>query len=245
MRQTTPSTNTYLIVDKREKAPGLLLALKQLKYKWEWGTLEAGDYACSDGDCGTERKDSDFTLGQIDSMNRQLANLQTVYENSYLIVNINSDQWLAPDKDWICPTCHKSAGRAIQCMYCGGENPTYLKKLGYINSLNARGLTPQWIPNYLTMLHTIIGTMFKNHDGKFRGPGAYHPIRQVSHKDQVMNTMISLPGVGPKLAKEILKHYESFGEFINGKPKDWLKIKGMGKKTVENILNAFWKGSEA
>jgi len=82
MRQVTPSTNTYLLIDKREKHPMLLQALKTLNYKHKFVTLTVGDYACSDLCCFCERKQDDFTIGNFGSMNRQLANMQVAATNA-------------------------------------------------------------------------------------------------------------------------------------------------------------------
>jgi len=245
MKQVMPSTNTYLIVDKREKDPTLLHALKNFQYKYEWKTLKVGDYACSDGCCSVERKQADFTVGQINSMNRQFANLQSTYDNAYLVVNDTIDNWLRSDRNWDCRHCrHTNHKKAIYCIKCSKPYPSYISKMGYITSLSARGLTPHWIPNHVMMLDWIIGTIYKNHDTKFRGPGAYRPLRQVTHRDQSMNILISLPGVGGGLASEILNNFDSVGEFLRADTKTWLQVKGMGKGRVKKILDAFWKGDQ-
>lgn len=243
MKQVFPPV-TKLLVDKREKDPKLLQALDQLKYPWEQATLEIGDYACADLCCAWERKESDFQIGQIESINRQLANMQVACDNVYLVVNLNAMDWLMPQFDWSCPKCRFPCGRSIQCIKCGEENASYNTRMGFIRSLSARGLTPHWLPNHLVMLHWIVGTIYKNHDTKYRGPGAYRNIRKVTHKDVAKNILLSLPGIGPKMADTIMEEFSSPGEFLIADPKEWMKLKGFGKGTRDKVLDAFWKVSE-
>lgn len=242
MRQVFPSTNTYLLIDTREKSPSLLQAVKSWKYRYEFQTLPIADYACSDLCCFFERKENDFTVSQSTSINRQLANMQSQGQNCYLVVNTTMTKWMAPEKSWQCYKCKWMCGKATHCARCGASHKSYHRKMGFLHSLSARGLTPHWIDSHSMMLDWILGTVFKNHDTKFRGPGAYSPLRQVTHKDLAMNMLITLPGVGSGMATEILANYDSPGEFLMANPKDWLKLKGMGKKKVDQILTAFWKG---
>ena len=243
MKQVTPITNTYLLVDTRERDPKLLNALKTWKAgKWERKTLTIGDYACSDSCCFWERKQADFTIGQMSSINRQLANMQAVGDNVYLVVNMEASEWLKPVKKWTCTKCKLGPNKGTHCIGCSAPNARYAQKMGFLGSLTARNLTPHWIPSHSAMLDWIMNTINKNHDSKYRGPGAYSPIRRTSHKDRGIHILLSLPGVGGKLARSILDHYASPGEFLRADPKTWKEVPGMGKKRIEMILDAFWKG---
>lgn len=46
-----------------------------------------------------------------------------------------------------------------------------------------------------------------------------------------------IPGVSPKIARELLSHFGSVKEIVNATEKELLQVKGLGKKKVRDILD--------
>ncbi len=54
---------------------------------------------------------------------------------------------------------------------------------------------------------------------------------------QKLHLLRTLPGVGSKAAKELLKHFESITDIVNASEKDLMNINGIGKITAKKIKN--------
>lgn len=203
---------THLIVDIREKATKK--ALKLYPRKIEFKQLVTGDYACSDGCCLFERKENDFDEEGFYKLLQQINEMQhsPYSKNIHLVVNKNLDEWLSEGN--------------------------YAIRKGLISSLwGPRSIPPLFIKNHFKMIDLIYETILKNHDNKLRGTGEFLATRRVSHKDKAYHILLSLPGIGKIQAERILEEFGSVMNFLQADEKDIMKVKGIGKKTTQNILD--------
>jgi ERCC4-type nuclease len=203
-----------IIVDSREKAP--MEIAQRFGGDIEIRTLQVGDYACSLGCCGFERKEDDFsnmqrTLSQIEE-------LKSVYKNAYLFVNKSLDKFVRSKR--------------------GGNK--YAKE-GYISSLIHRNMIPVAIEDHLLMFNIIRRVIMKNHDGKSRGYNDFNHVRHVTVKDQRLNILTSLPGIGRDKAEMILKKFGSIYNFMLAEEGEMQSLPGFGPKTTQKIFEVLQK----
>jgi len=206
-----------IYVDEREKKPRSKLQRIYGKFI-EFKTLPHGDYACSLGCCGFERKEGDFTLSNIHQIKTQLFELKKAFQSSYLVVCLEEKKWLNDER--------------------------YAEKLGFLSRLAQIGFVPKWEPDHIRMFDWIYGVIKKNHDGKYVGDYEFSSVRRIKNKDRSKHILLSLPNVGPKMAERILDLFGSVGEFVRAEPEKWMEIEGMGPKTRDQILDALWKGGD-
>ncbi len=211
--------NTWLIADIREKDP--MPTLRRYPKKIEFRTLETGDYACSAGCCGFERKALDF-----DNYSRTLMQLNELvqdYKNPHLIVNMqNPSVWL------------EASGAHM-----------YPMRVGYYASLIRRQLIPIIVWDHLHMIDLMYAVINKYHDGKVRGePGEFHSVRRYTDKDQAVHVLMGFPGISRGRAEMILKEFGSVGNFLRADRKTMQSIHGIGPKTVNSVLDVMWKEVE-
>lgn len=197
----------HLLYDSREKLP--LQVIKDFPGKLERTTLAVGDYACSCGCTGFERKESDFDNYQ--KVTQQWEEMKAAYKYPFMVVNRDSVKFLRENLS------------------------SYGVRVGFLSSLLVRGCIPLFVDNHYDMISVMYRTIIKQHDGKLRGLHEFNPVRHVTKKDEQLNLLTALPGVGPKLATEILKQFGTPYKFITAEPKEMLEINGMGKVTVAKI----------
>jgi ERCC4-type nuclease len=197
-----------IIVDNREKAPmDVVKVFPGTKIR----RLEVGDYACSAGCCGFERKESDIFDMQRTLM--QISELKKVYKNAYLLYNGNLDTFL-----------NSSRGNKYA-------------KLGFVASLTHQNMIPIPIKDYWLAFSIMKRVILKNHDGKVRSEVNFNHVRHINHKDPQINLLTSLPGVGKDKAKVILKKFGSPANFLKASKSQMEALPGFGPKSVEKIID--------
>ncbi len=204
---------TYLIVDDREKAT--LSTIKVYPKRTEFRRLITGDYACSDACCLFERKEDDLHEGQFHHCLQQLSEMQRAAKNTYLIVNKSLDKWMMEG--------------------------SYPQRKGFIASVVARGFPPIFVQDHFKMLEIMYAIIQKNHDTKFRGTGEFLATRNVSHKDKALQILLSLPGIGRKQAESIVSEFGSVMNFLQATEQEIKSVRGIGKKTYDNIMKSLCK----
>jgi len=198
--------NYYLIADKREK--NTIDSIRNYHRQVEFATLPVGDYACSCGCTGFERKEAD-----ADNLKRtltQTSELLTAYPHAFLVINRSADDFL------IFSTGARTA---------------------FIASCMVRGLGPPlFVKDYYSMLDIIYRTIDKFHDGKTRGPGEFIHQRHVTLKDRQLNLLTSLPGISKRKAERILERFGTPFNFLTASPKEMTGVEGLGRKGIKNIM---------
>lgn len=201
-----------LIADSRERIPKE--AIKNYYRKIKIETMKVGDYRCSCGKFGAERKESD--LDNMSQVLRQVEELKSNYEFPFLIVTRSANDFL-----------HSTAA--------------YAPRIAFLASLCARGVTPLFIPNEHDLLELIHFLSDKLHDGKQRGSMEFSPVRHVSKKDKQLNVLTALPGISSTKAELIMKKFKTPYSFFSATRSEMLELKGFGPVGVDAIRKVLGK----
>jgi len=203
------SKKCVMHMDDREKLP---LKMTRTYYRpIKRMRLDVGDYRCECGKVGFERKQRDFE--NFSTVLRQCEELKAKYEHAYLIVNRSCKEFLL------------------------NRTTNYGQKIGFLSSLIVRGVAPLFVERHYDSIEIMYRVMDKHHDGQSRGLQNFSTIRHVNKKDQRLNILTSLPGIGMERAKDILSNFSNMREFFNADAKRLCEIPGIGKKTAEKIID--------
>ena len=173
--------------------------------------LQAGDYACSLACCGFERKETD--LNDLQRVMMQVSEVDQFYANSYLIVNVDMNEFVN-----------------------GKGSKGYSSRMAFWGSLiGPRNHPPIFVSDYTQMLDLMYQVITKNHDNKPRGRGEFNHVRHVTKKDVAMNVLTSFPGIGTKMAERIIEAFGSVANFVTAGRDEWLSVEGIGIKTCVHI----------
>ncbi len=206
------SVPVTIMVDHRENAEVLLKDLKEHHYLVVEKThLEIGDYKIFP-DIILERKTvDDFCLSIVDGrLFRQAFRLVQLTENPILIIEGST----------FANRNHKVSIESIK-----GALVTLAQtyRLPVIRSSNQKDSA--WYINLLCRQRKRIG----QNSGVL---SSYRPKRLNKQKEYLLR---SLPGVGPKLAKSILRQFETIENVAHATQKDLAEIDGLGEKKSEKI----------
>jgi len=205
----------HLICDTREKLPRS--TVRQYHRKIEFKQLTYGDYACACGKVGFERKEDDLDNYQRTTM--QCAELRSAYEHAYLIVTRSQHDFL-----------HDSKRNA------------YSTRIGYLASLTVYlDAPPMFLENYYDALEWMYRVIDKYHDDKIRNLTNFNQVRHIKRKDQQINVLTSFPGIGLKLATDILTTFPSIGDFFVASQKEMMTVPGLGKVKAKKIMELILK----
>jgi Fanconi anemia group M protein len=83
---------------------------------------------------------------------------------------------------------------------------------------------------------SIILTMAKQEQNGLREPTRKNGRRAFSDTEYMENVIANVPGIGPKLARLLLKHFGSIEAIACADVKDLCKVDKIGKKKAESIL---------
>ncbi len=208
-----------LIVDQRERANELLKALELLGMDIEIGTLPVGDYAVSDRLCIERKTISDFESSLVSGrLFEQIARLKDAYEFPVVIVEGSPDTFRMQ---------RASINGAIAAIYVN---------YGVLVLLTAgESDTAQ-----------VIRSMAKHEQSAgAKGPSLKGAARAHSEAQFQEYVVGNLPGIGPKLAKALLKRFGTVKRIANAKPEQLAKVDKIGMKKAQrahDILNRRYDG---
>ncbi len=196
----------HLIYDFREKLPKKIVETYHRPVEEQ--TLLVGDYRCSCGLVGFERKESDFT--NMADVQRQVAELRQNYKFAFLVVNADLSKFL-----------HEHA------RYYG-------MRVGFIAALCADGTVPLLVRNHYDMISIMYKIIDKIHDEN-RQLKEWNPVRHVKRKDRRMNVLTSFPGVGPVMADNLLNHFGTIRKVLTASAEKLMEVKGVGAKKAKLV----------
>ncbi len=212
---------TRIIADIREKGSGVLKELIELGAELELKTLETGDYVCSRR-AGIEFKTiNDFVNSIVDGrLLGQLKELKREYERPLVIIegegDIYSVRRVHPNAiDGMIATIAVSYGIPILCTKSPKE-------------------TARMIMAIAKREQSETGKEFSAHSEK----------RTATLKQQQEYIVSSLPGIGPALAKPLLKKFGSVKKLVNAKEEKLKKVDLIGEKKAADIRKALDSGYE-
>jgi len=201
-----------VVVDDREKASGVPEELTKLGLRVYFSTLSVGDYVVSP-EIVVERKTVRDLLSSIyDSrIFYQAAKVAATYAKPYLLVEGDSKQVSSLTKNiraYYGAIAHVSIAYGLRMLYTADQSETALAILGLINQARARPVS--------------------------RLP-AGQPPKSKSVSQQQLYLIGSLPGIGNKLAENLLLKYGTARSVLSLTPGQLSMTPGIGWKRAERI----------
>jgi ERCC4-related helicase len=218
-----PTINDYLqekkkeellvLVDNREGGTHLIKHLKEMGMNIQMKTLSTADFIISNR-VGIERKTPrDFVDSIIDKrLLHQLKDLKQNFEKPLIIIEGEEDIY---------------SQRKIHPNAIRGMLATIAISYG-IPIIQTKS------PQETAELIRSISLREQNTEGK--EIGIRTDKKPMTTKEQQEFIIESLPGVGPSLAKSLLKEFKSVKKIINSKPEKLIKINQLGDKKSEEII---------
>ncbi len=199
-----------VIIDKRERSSGIGKELAKKGIVIEYKKLDLADFII--GDTAIERKTiQDFVNSIVDKrLIRQLGMLKENFESAILIIE-------GEDNIYTIRSLHPNAIRGMLASIAIDF------KIPIIPTRNYRDTA--------SLLYTIA----KRKSRQKEEFGILAKRKPLSLKERQQLVVESLPGIGPKLAKKLLKEFKSIKNLFNAKKEDLMKVEKIGKKKAEEI----------
>ncbi len=201
-----------IFADNREKGSGVIKELVDLDVDLRLEQLDCADYILSSR-VGVEFKQmSDFCQSIIDGrLLEQVKNLKNAFERPLIIVEGEEDIYSQRN---IHPNAIRGMFATIAVSY---------------------GIPVLYTKNFkdTAALLNIIAKREQDEGGKDFSMHA--DKKPLTLKEQQEYVVSCLPSVGPLLAKELLKQFNSVKDIMNANEKDLQKVEKIGKKIAKNI----------
>jgi len=205
-----------IIIDQRERNSLVIEELKELGVQCDVRHLTLADYIISK-DIAIERKTvSDFVGSMINKrLVNQLTDLKANYKKPLLLVEgLDEDDLYSPSTH---PNINENAIRGMLLSIAVDLEIPIIFTRNY-----------QDTAKYLLLLIKRQG----------RSPREYSlsvTRKAFSLKEHQQIVIESFPGVGPNLAKNLLKHFRTINALMNADVKELVKIPKVGKKKAASI----------
>ena len=202
-----------ILVDNRERKSGIEFELSGLRIEFEFSQLELGDFILSDN-CAVERKTiSDFLSSLVDGrLFSQAKNLKDHFDKVLYILegDINEIYYL----------------RDIS------ENAI----ISSILSLNLDYGIPIFYSENIESTAKILKNLLRRENKISEGKSSIRVGRKLwTVEDEQKYLIEGLPGVGPKLANNLLNYFKSPEKIFLASSEDLQKIEKIGKKKADKI----------
>lgn len=205
-----------IIADKREKNSLVIAELNEEGISVEMKQLEVADYLISK-DIAVERKTvNDFITSMLNKrLFKQLSDLKENYSKPLLIIEgIEEQDIYKSDRH---PKLHPNAIRGM-----------------ILSILLEFSIPVIFTKDYIDTAQFLI-LLAKRQEKPFREISLKAKRRAFSLAEQQQFIIESLPGIGPILAKELLKKFRTVKGVINANKAELQKVKKINKKKADNI----------
>ena len=204
-----------IIVDNRERNLGILEGLAGSGIQLSFAQLPVGDYILSDRMCVERKTVGDFESSIINArVFDQIERLSGTFKKPILLLEGDEAEFLAPPNVVL---------GAIISMY-GDYN------VQVIRSADA------------TETVTILARLAeREQDGHARTPRLVGSKRAYTNSQWQQLILGSIPGVGPKLADSLIRHFKTIKNVVSAEPDELMEVEKVGEKKAEKIyeiLNA-------
>ena len=208
-----------VIVDYRERSSGIVKELAKKKIDTEIKQLIMGDFVIQSKDLnnklvtvGIEKKtQSDFLNSIIDNrILQQLINLKENFDIPLLLIE-------------------------------GSENIYEIRNFhpnsirGMLASIAIDYQIPIIFTKNIRDTASLIGIIAKRLERPIKNISLISKRKPLTLREQQEFIVSSLPGVGPTIAKSLLKKFGSIHDIINAKKEDLMDVDKIGKKKAEDI----------
>ncbi len=192
--------------------------LSNMNYEVIRKTLDVGDYIF-EGGIAFERKSTDFN--NYSDVLTKAKELKSVYhDTAYLIVENSLTALLKIKNNY-----NKN--------YKANENQI----IGLIGALASIGMTPIFAQNSYFAVRIMDNIVKKSLDLKDRELLQIDNIRYATDKDYLRGMYMNLPGVGSKIADELLKIAPNLEKLMSLSIDDLMKINNIGKVKANKIYS--------
>ncbi len=202
-----------VIIDRRERNQELIDALIGLGIEPEVATLDIGDYIISDRLCIERKTVSDFEKSIMDGrLFDQIERMKNSYELPIIVLEGNTEEF-------------KLKHNVIN---------------GTIISIYSRYGIPILMSNSPSDTAEIILTTAKQEQNGIREPTRKNGRKAFTNQEYMENVIANMPGIGPKLSRQLLKHFGSIEAIAHSDIKELCKVDKIGKKKaarIKEILN--------
>jgi ERCC4-type nuclease len=198
-----------VIVDNRERNAKLIEAMIEKGIEVEFKSINVGDYVLSDRVCVERKTVSDFESSIISGrLFEQVKRLKDSYEFPILVLE--------------------------------GDSDYFRLKSNVING----AIAALYIDYGIVVVHTydaqnsgeIIASMAMHEQVDHKREPSLKGGRRSHSENQFQEYIIgNIPGIGPKLARSLLKNFGSIRNISNAKIEDLLNVEKIGKKKAELI----------
>jgi ERCC4-type nuclease len=196
--------DVYIIMDKRERVLEIVDTLKSNGLGIEFKTIPVGDYIVSDRVCIERKTVPDFEGSIMNGrLFDQLTRLRETYKLPILILEGDRED-LRLNNNVINGT--------IAAVYVDYGIPVIFSEG----------------PENTAEIITAIAKREQN--GKAREPSMKGSARAYTNEQFQELVVGNLPGIGPKLARSLLKHFKSIRNIANADPKELVCVEKIGKK---------------
>ncbi|MBT3298086.1 DEAD/DEAH box helicase [archaeon] len=216
-KQTNDKNNILILADHREKDNKIVKGFISEGVNVKLEQLQIADYLISGKVAVELKKVPDFVNSLIDGrLLEQVKKLKENFEKSIVIVEGEEDIYAVRN-------IHANAIRgAIASIVLGYNIPIIYTR----------------DPEDTIAMLIIMAKREQQPDSK---EFSMHTSKPLSMKEQQEYLISALPGVGLGMARLLLKELGSVKKLVNCNEENLVKIKGVGKKTSERIVNLFDK----
>jgi ERCC4-type nuclease len=207
--KTLPPPKTNIIIDTREKQSLIAAELLEKEAHIAFEKLDIGDYII--GDTIIERKTfSDFISSMINKrLQEQLVNLKKYDKHLLIIEGFNYEHTI--------PNIHKNAIK------------------GMLLSIALDFKIPILFTENEKDTASILILTAKKYEHIKNPRSIRHSKEQKTSLEQKQFILEGFPGIGPTIAKELLKKHDSLQEIFNATKQDLQTIDKLNEKKIENF----------
>jgi len=209
-----------VIVDQRERNAEILEILDRYRLDVRFETLQIGDYVVSDRICIERKTVSDFESSLINGrLFEQIKRMKENYQVPLLIIEGDTEKFRLKRNVIIGAIVSMYIDYNIQTLISRDEEETAL----FIKT---------------------IATQEARDEVREPSPKTARAYSENQFKEFVIG---NLPGVGPKIARALLKNFKTVKSIANANIEELMKVDKIGKKKakrIHDILNAAYEESE-
>ncbi len=203
--------SSKVIIDNRERNAELIGAIEANGTEMEFRTVHVGDYVVSDRVCIERKTINDFENSIINGrLFDQVRRLKENYEFPILILEGDADYFRLKNSviNGAIASLYIDYGINVICTYD--------------------------VQNTADVISSI--ARHEQDDGT-REPSLKGGARAYTHEQFQEYVMGNLPGIGPKLAKALLRHFKSIRSIANADEKELMQVEKIGRKKAKMISN--------
>jgi ERCC4-related helicase len=209
-KHTDDNKKLKIFADYREKASGIIKALSEAGVQIELSNLEVGDYVLSERVVVEYKTPSDFVDSIIDGrLLSQLSNLKK-YERPIILIDGLEDLYSIRK-------IHPNAIRGALAVITVGYGIPILQTKNFVEATN------------------LLLTIARREADTTRKEYSLHSAKPLSDRELQEYVISAFPGIGPVLAKPILRHFKSIKKFVDSDEEEMKKIDLIGEKKARKI----------